>query len=1646
MHVWSQKSWRLRVTVVSLAVTAFALLTLSVLLGPFAIESPSTGTTSSSPGSSGLTPLTSWSFSVNPATTSGSVSQTGAYKLSGSTNLVSGTPSKVTCSPGPLPNGYGGQVNYPVSCTGTPTYSWQISFVPTTNTAPGSYTFSFSFTASGAASQGFYFYLTVTAASWSFSVNPASTSGSVSQTGAYMLDGSTTVTSGSAQSVTCTPGNLPNGYGGSVNYPQSCSGTPNYDWEISFVPTTNTPTGTYEFSFSFTASNAPSQGFDFYLTVTQATYSVSISSSPSGCPVSFDGTGYPEGGTVTGVNAGSYPVVAAACSGLTFVGWTGTAGDFGSGSSYSTTVDVSASGSIVANYASPSSPAIQSFTASPGTITIGQSTQLTVSATGGSPPYTYTYSNLPAGCVEEDVDSFSCTPSESGSFQVYVEVQDLYGLAAGNSTSLVISPSSGALTVSSFTASPNSLTVGQSTGLSVTPSGGVSPYYYSYTGLPPGTCLQTTTASPTCTPSAAGTFTIEVWLSDSLGDLAQGTLLLTVTPASATNAPTLDGFFISPAESTVESAITLSFESSGWISAPQYSYTGLPIGCSTEDASVFSCVPSAAGTYAVTAVATDPEDQQLTAVSTVVVTTASSPEVTSFTASPSIVTEGQSIQFSVTVNGGVAPYTYSYAIYNNAGATTGNSCLPTAWPVPSSFTCQTSGWLGVFRLSVFVTDWNHESAPVATVSFTVNAPTSSWSSDPNFSVTTIDVSAANFCSGSILNLVEDEFCATFTAAFNGDPTAGGTIYLVVPSSFSSAGLSAYASDLNTYFAIAPNSKYTPVFTLILHVPVLQDANDLFGTDFPTYLGTPVESSLFSGSAPAGIDPTLALTPTGALDIAFTISLANPFSSANSLQQLGQDSTTLLADSLGVILKGGDPVTLINDLSDGMKVFLDFADITVTDFTSDLSQSGPISGFQFFDMYQFYDGQWTQVAIDLLQQLSLVLTCAEAGGSGGADVFADVQCPLTALDDAVNFLPKALPGWDLSSNTLYNWIQTGLGAITSTIDPPGATVLPTVLNQTRQVVLGYDAENDSFVSLSSFGMLLATGDGFEFFLNASGIFGNSTLELTEVGNLSGGESIPYSTQLYSGSSNGDSFAASVSGVLFNDTSVEIPLTVSAGPTLSLDSYLSPTNLVSSNGDGGFDVILNATENNGTSVVPTSCSIELNNTSVPLEVRGTQCVGSVNSTAANTVLTSYIFAPPLGGGYQSLVFPESTYAAQFVESGLPASANWYVNLSSGPTLTGLGSDPDLVVDLADGAYEYATSTNDPSYAPIVYSASFSIMGAPASFPISFSLVTYVVTFAESGLPSGDDWSVSVVGEPSITASGSQTSQSANLPNGTYAFTVSTDNLSYAPSYYSNTFAVDGAPVVVVPVTFSLVTYSVEFSESGLSAGLNWTVEFNGTNRSLLTDGGTDTLGFPAEPNGSYAYSIIETAGWGQSSIPYTGLVTIYGVPFYTNVVYSVSLYTVSFVESGLPSGTDWTVTLSGLSLSSTATKIAFQEPNGTYSYKVGTVPGYHTSGRGSLTVSGSSPKVKVEFKLSTYKVKFTESGLASGTQWCVTFDGTSYCTTGKSITISDVVNGSYLYSIGSVPGYTLKGASSGTVVVAGRSPGTVSNTIRIVWKRA
>ena len=118
-------------------------------------------------------------------------------------------------------------------------------------------------------------------------------------------------------------------------------------------------------------------------------------------------------------------------------------------------------------------------------------------------------------------------------------------------------------------------------------------------------------------------------------------------------------------------------------------------------------------------------------------------------------------------------------------------------------------------------------------------------------------------------------------------------------------------------------------------------------------------------------------------------------------------------------------------------------------------------------------------------------------------------------------------------------------------------------------------------------------------------------------------------------------------------------------------------------------------------------------------------------------------------------------------------------------------------------------------------------------------------------------------------------------------------------------------------------------------------------------------------------------------------------------SSATYAVTFTEAGLPSGTNWSVTLGSLTNSSGTATIAFEVVNGTYPYTIpflpiGTTEAWQaTPGSGSVVVAGSEVTVNPAFhevpllplRFFAHDVQEPLVSLPSAELWSVTANGST-----------------------------------------------------------
>lgn len=87
---------------------------------------------------------------------------------------------------------------------------------------------------------------------------------------------------------------------------------------------------------------------------------------------------------------------------------------------------------------------ISSFIVSPNPATQGSPFTVSVSVSGGSPPYTYSWNNLPPNCPQPgNVSSWQCSLGSTGQYSVSVNVTDAVGDHVSDSQSFTVNGNGG---------------------------------------------------------------------------------------------------------------------------------------------------------------------------------------------------------------------------------------------------------------------------------------------------------------------------------------------------------------------------------------------------------------------------------------------------------------------------------------------------------------------------------------------------------------------------------------------------------------------------------------------------------------------------------------------------------------------------------------------------------------------------------------------------------------------------------------------------------------------------------------------------------------------------------------------------------------------------------------------------------------------------------------------------------------------------------------------------------------------------------------------------------------------------------------------------------------------------------------------------
>jgi YVTN family beta-propeller protein len=594
----------------------------------------------------------------------------------------------------------------------------------------------------------------------------------------------------------------------------------------------------------------------------------------------------------------------------------------------------------------------------------------------------------------------------------------------------------------------------------------------------------------------------------------------------------------------------------------------------------------------------------------------------------------------------------------------------------------------------------------------------------------------------------------------------------------------------------------------------------------------------------------------------------------------------------------------------------------------------------------------------------------------------------------------------------------IGSFNAFFDPMGVTYSP--------------LSREAYVAVSNGGMVLAAS-------------GSTVVHTIDVG--AGAWALDFD------SANGfvyaaDNSAGEVSVINRTDTAFA-SINVSANPEGVAFDNASSSVYVANHNAGSVSIIgptmynLNFTETGLPS--GTSWGVTVNGSLV------TSTTGTVHFTVTNG---TYLYAVPAVPGYtaspnsgnakvsggsvtKAITFtPALTgrYSVTFNETGLPAGTSWSVVFNGSTSSSATSSIVINNVVNNTGGYAYTVSSIT-GYTASPTSGSIPVTGGNAYRTITFTPAApgrYSVTFTESGLKSGTNWSV-LFNSTTTMYSTTTTIVINGLLNSTGGYPFNVGSVSgYSASPASGVVPVNGADAYK-SITFTPLPqgrYSVTFDETGLPTSTSWSVTMNGaTNTSA-----TSSIVISNLLNNTYPFTVGAVAGYAAN--PPSGNAVVSGASVVKDITFTASQpgrYSATFSETGLVIGTIWSVTINGATNTSGTSSIVINDlVNNTYPFTVNAVAGYTVSPTsGNVVIAGSDATKPVAFTAlpaGRYSVTFAETGLPGNTNWSVTFNATLASSTTASIVVTDVANGKYSYTVGTVSGYT-SNQTSGSVTVNG-----------------
>ncbi|WP_354687682.1 putative Ig domain-containing protein [Cupriavidus necator] len=327
-----------------------------------------------------------------------------------------------------------------------------------------------------------------------------------------------------SQTFTASGGTSPYAYSLTVNSGVMPTGL-TFNTGTGVLSGTPVTAGTVSFTINATDSSAGTGPFTVAGAYTLTTAAPTVTLAPASLANPALGLAYSQGISASGgIAPYTYSVSAGALPpGLTLNGSTGAiTGTTAAGGTYNFTIQASDSGGFSGSRAYTVTIGAPTIAVNPATLpaaTVATAYSQAITAANGTAPYAFAVTSgaLPAGMTLSAGGVLAGTPTAGGTYNFVVSATDSSTGTGPYSGSRAYTLSVGAATVSLSPASLPAPTVGTLYSQTFTASGGIAPYTFAVSAgtLPAGLSLNAATGILSGTPTAAGSHTFTVRVSDS---------------------------------------------------------------------------------------------------------------------------------------------------------------------------------------------------------------------------------------------------------------------------------------------------------------------------------------------------------------------------------------------------------------------------------------------------------------------------------------------------------------------------------------------------------------------------------------------------------------------------------------------------------------------------------------------------------------------------------------------------------------------------------------------------------------------------------------------------------------------------------------------------------------------------------------------------------------------------------------------------------------------------------------------------------------------------------------------------------------------------------------------------------------------------